>query len=200
MSSDASRCDQPAAGEPRRSGDVSLEAILDEYLQELAEGRSPDQQSYLDKYPDLAEALRGVFKTLDFVEATSSTICSSHLEEGRQLGDYRIVREKGRGGMGVVYEAIQVPLDRRVALKVLPAGALLSETAAERFSREAALAGRLHHTNIVPLYAVGEDQGISFFAMQFTEPWRSSRQDTTWIFTTRARSGQLLAGGCADSF
>src|SRR5262245_4370720 len=85
----------------------------------------------------------------------------------RQLGDYRILREVGRGGMGVVYEAVQESLGRHVALKVLSSHALLSPTQRERFRRESRAAARLHHTNIVPVFGVGEQEGVHFYAMQF---------------------------------
>jgi tetratricopeptide (TPR) repeat protein len=147
----------------------TLESVLDAYMDELAAGAAPDQVVYLERYPDLADALRGVFRTLDFVEATSRSLNASKLERDQRLGDYRIVREIGRGGMGVVYEAIQTSLNRRVALKVLASTAVFSDHASERFVREAATAGRLHHTNIVPVYAVGEEQGILYYAMQFIE-------------------------------
>lgn len=160
---------QPKSGEASGAGDASLEHVLDRYLEELAGGGSPDQDSYIRANPELADALRGVFKTLDFVEATSRSLNASKLEHGQQLGEFRIIREIGRGGMGVVYEAIQTPLNRHVALKVLPGGALLSENAAERFAREAAAAGKLHHSNIVPVYAIGEEQGIHYYAMQYIE-------------------------------
>jgi WD40 repeat protein/serine/threonine protein kinase len=84
-----------------------------------------------------------------------------------RLGEYRILRELGRGGMGVVYEAVQESLGRHVALKVLPAAALLSPMYLERFQREAKAAARLHHTNIVPVFGVGEVGGVHFYAMQF---------------------------------
>ena len=160
-----SRPDQPAPP----PADRSLEEILDQYLEELAAGDAPDQERYLRDHPQLADALRGVFKTLDFVEAASRSGDASRLERGRQLGDYRIVREVGRGGMGVVYEAVQTSLDRRVALKVLPAASMLAGNAVERFTREAATAGRLHHTNIVPVHAVGTEQGIHYYVMQYIE-------------------------------
>ncbi|MFG0251834.1 MAG: protein kinase, partial [Phycisphaerales bacterium JB038] len=150
-----------------QSGGLSLEEVLDRYLAELAEGKQPDQEAILQAHPELAEALRGVFRTLDFVEATSRTLTTTTLREGSKLGEYRLIREVGRGGMGVVYEALQSSLGRRVALKILPASALLSENALERFIREAATAGRLHHSNIVPVYAVGEEEGIRYYAMQF---------------------------------
>jgi WD40 repeat protein len=84
-----------------------------------------------------------------------------------QLGDFRIVREIGKGGMGVVYEAEQVSLGRRVAVKVLPSSLLGDAQAKRRFEREAKAAARLHHTNIVPVFGVGEEQGVPYYAMQF---------------------------------
>jgi serine/threonine protein kinase len=88
---------------------------------------------------------------------------------GRRLGDFEIVRELGRGGMGVVYEAIQVSLNRRVALKVLGPGLGLTPRAVDRFRREAEAAARLHHTNIVPVYATGEENNIYFYAMELID-------------------------------
>src|SRR5262249_3793366 len=81
--------------------------------------------------------------------------------------DYRILREVDRGGMGVVYEAEQVSLGRHVALKVLPASALLEAQRLQRFQREAKAAARLHHTNIVPVFGVGEADGLHYYVMQF---------------------------------
>jgi serine/threonine-protein kinase len=86
-----------------------------------------------------------------------------------QVGDYRILREVGRGGMGVVFEAEQVSLGRRVALKVLPRHVAADRTALERFHREARAAARLHHTNIVPVFEVGRDRDVVYYAMQFIE-------------------------------
>jgi serine/threonine protein kinase/WD40 repeat protein len=87
----------------------------------------------------------------------------------RRLGDYQIIREIGRGGMGVVYEAVQESLGRHVALKLLPFSSLLGPTHLERFRREARAAAGLHHTNIVPVFGVGEDAGVHYFAMQYIE-------------------------------
>lgn len=163
-------CDLPRAqGHRSEEPGTTLEEVVDRYLQEIAEGGSPDRRAYLEAHPSLGEALHGIFKTLDFVEATGQSLKTSGLEHGRQLGEFRIVREVARGGMGVVYEAIQTSLDRRVALKVLPMGALLSDTAATRFAREALTAAHLHHTSIVPVYAVGEEQGIRFYVMQYID-------------------------------
>src|SRR5262249_7453927 len=83
------------------------------------------------------------------------------------LGDFRIVREVGRGGMGVVYEAEQISLRRRVALKVLPFAAALDPRQLQRFRNEAIAAASLHHEHIVPVHAVGCERGVHFYAMQF---------------------------------
>ena len=87
----------------------------------------------------------------------------------QQLGEYRILREVGRGGMGVVYEAVQESLGRHVALKVLPFNSLISSVHLERFRREARAAARLHHTNIAPVYGVGEENGLHYYAMQYIQ-------------------------------
>jgi eukaryotic-like serine/threonine-protein kinase len=86
-----------------------------------------------------------------------------------QLGDFNILREVARGGMGIVYEAEQVSLRRRVALKLLPFASSLDERQLQRFKHEAQAAGQLHHSNIVPVYWVGSERGIHFYAMQFIE-------------------------------
>jgi tetratricopeptide (TPR) repeat protein len=88
---------------------------------------------------------------------------------GKRLGDFEIVRELGRGGMGVVYEARQISLNRQVALKVLSGSLGLTAKAVQRFRREAEAAAKLHHTNIVPVYATGEQDGAHFYAMELIE-------------------------------
>ena len=90
-------------------------------------------------------------------------------QNGKQLGEFKIIRELGRGGMGVVYEAHQKSLNRNVALKVLSAGLGLTTRAIMRFRREAEAAGKLHHTNIVPIYSTGDDKGIHFYAMELVD-------------------------------
>src|SRR5438309_6952852 len=89
--------------------------------------------------------------------------------EGVPLGDYRILREIGRGGMGVVYEAQQMSLGRRVALKMLPFASALDARQLQRFHNEAQAAAHLHHQNIVPVYGVGCERGVHYYAMQFIE-------------------------------
>ena len=91
------------------------------------------------------------------------------IDLGTPLGDFRLLREIGRGGMGVVYEAEQLSLGRRIALKVLPFALTLDSRQLQRFKNEARAAAHLHHTNIVPIYSVGCEHGVHFYAMQFIE-------------------------------
>lgn len=91
------------------------------------------------------------------------------MKQGTKLGDFELLRELGRGGMGVVYEARQVSLNRKVALKVLAGTLGLSSRAVNRFKREAEAAAKLHHTNIVPVYAIGEQDGTHFYAMELID-------------------------------
>src|SRR5438067_8491252 len=92
-----------------------------------------------------------------------------NVPENRRLGDFEILRELGRGGMGVVYEARQVSLNRKVALKVLGGGLALTHKAVLRFRREAEAAAKLHHTNIVPVYSIGAEGDRHFYAMELIE-------------------------------
>lgn len=87
----------------------------------------------------------------------------------KRLGDFEIVRELGRGGMGIVYEARQISLNRKVALKVLSSGLGMTTKAVVRFRREAETAAKLHHTNIVPVHATGQEDGTHFYAMELVD-------------------------------
>jgi eukaryotic-like serine/threonine-protein kinase len=150
------------------------EAFLDRYRK----GERPSLTEYIQRYPELASQIRELFPALVVMEELGSV--EGRCEEARapaldkskapeQLGDYRILREVGRGGMGIVYEAVQLSLGRHVALKVLSFHGLLSTVHLERFHREARAAGRLHHTNIVPVHGVGEHEGVHYYAMQFIQ-------------------------------
>src|SRR6059058_5486550 len=148
------------------SRDVMLEQLAAEFVERHRQGECPPLSEYTNRYPDLASDIRELFPALVQIEklkpATDPTgafepkAASCDGTKLERLGDYRIVREVGRGGMGVVYEAEQESLGRFVALKVLPSSALLNPTYLERFKREAKAAARLHHTNIVPVFSVGE--------------------------------------------
>ena len=146
--------------------------ILDEYLGALKAGNPPDREALLARHPDLAEELRAALLGIDFVHGAAPRLApEEHADAlpGGLLGDYRLLRELGRGGMAVVYEAEQISLARRVALKVLPFAAVLDPKHLQRFKNEAMAAAHLRHPNIVPVYGVGCERGVHYYAMQYVE-------------------------------
>lgn len=157
--------------------DPRLTAAVKEYLAEIEAGHTPDRQAILARHPDLAEALAQCLDGLDLVHRGSNPAAprqsTAHPDadplRNSPLGDFQIVREIGRGGMGVVYEATQLSLGRRVALKVLPFAATFDDKHLKRFKNEAQAAAQLHHTNIVPVYHVGHERGVHFYAMQLID-------------------------------
>jgi len=149
-----------------------LGEVLDEYLKALEAGNAPDREALLKGHPDLVEELGAALLGIDFVYSAAPRLApDEHAETlpGRSLGDYRLVRELGRGGMAVVYEAEQISLGRRVALKVLPFAAVLDPKQLQRFKNEALAAAHLHHAHIVPVYGVGCERGVHYYAMQYVE-------------------------------
>jgi outer membrane protein assembly factor BamB/tRNA A-37 threonylcarbamoyl transferase component Bud32 len=145
---------------------ADLVGILDGYLADLQAGKAPDRDQLLEEHPELAAELEACLAGIEFVHRATGPVAP---EEPAALGEFRIVREIGRGGMGVVYEAEQTSLRRRVALKVLRYGAVADEEAMQRFHREAETVARLHHTNIVPIFAIGSERGVHYYAMQFIQ-------------------------------
>jgi WD40 repeat protein/tetratricopeptide (TPR) repeat protein/serine/threonine protein kinase len=157
-----------------------VEQLAEEFVARQRRGEHPDLEVYTAKYPQWADEIRELFPALALMEdlkpgKADVTGGYEAVPEGapgqrlERLGDFRILREVGRGGMGVVYEAEQESLARHVALKVLPAHALLDPRHLHRFRREAKAAARLHHTNIVPVYGVGETDGLHYYVMQFIQ-------------------------------
>jgi serine/threonine-protein kinase len=154
--------------------------LAEEWRERLRRGEHPEVSEYTDKYPEHADEIRDLFPAIAMMEelkpssgdVSSASGPGSPVAGGRtleRLGDFRILREVGRGGMGVVYEAEQESLGRRVALKILPSQALLDPDKKKRFQREAKATARLHHTNIVPVYGVGEHDGMQYYVMQFIQ-------------------------------
>lgn len=153
-----------------------LAELLDIYLQSLEKGRPLDPDQLAARHPELAEPLREYLDGLrwlhdgaDEFRALPADLDVPEDDAPRCLGDYQIIREVGRGGMGIVYEARQMSLDRQVALKVLPFAAVLDQKQIQRFQNEARAAAQLQHPNIVPIHGVGNDRGVHFYAMQFIE-------------------------------
>ncbi len=160
--------------------DEDLEAVLADYLRAAEDGRAPERMELLARHPDLAPELAAFFAgqerftrlaapLRDAVSAAQQSTIEDKLAEGGRLGDFRLLREVGRGGMGIVYEAEQISLGRKVALKILPFAGALDAKQLQRFKNEAHAAAHLQHQNIVPVYFVGCERGVHFYAMQFVE-------------------------------
>src|SRR5262245_53189583 len=152
--------------------DNLVDDLAEEFARRWRAGEGPSVEEYAGRYPQWADEIRAVCGAVLMMEQlkprrqdTAAAAPAGALPPER-VGDYRIVREIGRGGMGVVYEAVQESLGRHVALKVLPAHLLANEKLRSRFRREAQAAARLHHTNIVPVFGFGEEAGLCFYVMQ----------------------------------
>jgi len=149
--------------------DDALESLVadatDDYVQRTQRGEEPNIEEHVRRYPSISGILRDLLPAVRLIQGTES----GSDEPLGCLGDFRLVRQIGRGGMGVVYEAEQISLRRRVALKVLPMAAALDPRQLERFRLEAQAAAHLHHSNIVPIYSVGCERGVYYYAMQFIE-------------------------------
>ena len=152
--------------------DNSLWRLVDEFVDRKQRGEFPQIEEYCDAHPHLATQIRELFPTLELVEDNQPNSHVSSTRETRQfaqptsVGDYHVIREIGRGGMGVVYEAEQKSLGRRVALKVLPRNTRDSDVAEERFLREARAAAQLHHTNIVPVFEMSDARKYFYSHLQ----------------------------------
>jgi serine/threonine protein kinase len=151
---------------------------LERFLADLEGGSAPDCESLLAEHPDLADELRPYLDSLRMLHSAArdmkvnmraAGVETKEATKPRQIGDYRIVREIGRGGMGIVYEAHQESLNRQVALKILPFAAVLDQRQIARFRNEAQAAAQLHHSHIVPVFAVGQEQGVYYYAMQYID-------------------------------
>jgi serine/threonine protein kinase len=167
-------------GDPDREERLT-EALL-AYVEACQAGREPHRGQFFASYPDLRGELEDFFAGHDEVERLASAMreggspgagprsaAGEPAPNFGELGDFRLLREIGRGGMGVVYEAEQIALRRRVALKVLPFAAALDPRQLQRFKNEALAAAHLRHEHIVPVHAVGEERGVHYYAMQFIE-------------------------------
>src|SRR5579883_3078661 len=160
---------EPSFDDPR------LVRAVQEYLDAMEAGQRPSREEFLARYPEFAESLEECLEALEFVhtvrprleESAPDPSGAAPISPGVPLGDFRIVREAGRGGMGIVYEAEQLSLGRRIALKVLPFAAALDARQHQRFRNEIQAAAHLQHPHIVPVLAVGCEAGVPYYAMQF---------------------------------
>lgn len=150
-----------------------VDLLAEQYLERRRQGDTVTVDEYARANPGLAAEIRSLFPAMMAMEqfkvcklSSSGIQVQFRFSQPKQLGDFRIVRELGRGGMGVVYEAEQQSLGRRVALKVFPRQVLCDSSQLDRFHREARTAAALHHTNIVPIFGVGEHEGLHYYVMQ----------------------------------
>jgi tetratricopeptide (TPR) repeat protein len=153
----------------------SAAALLVEELVDNLQAGEGDVEDFIAAHPDQAATLRRLLPALRVMADLSHSAEDEHRTSGNdpaalgQLGDFSIIREIGRGGMGIVYEAEQLSLGRRVALKVLPFAATMDSRQLQRFHNEARAAAGLHHPNIVPVFGVGQERGVHYYAMQFID-------------------------------
>ncbi len=166
-----------------------LDLLVEQFLQRHRKGESVDVKAFAAEHPAHATELRELLPTLQALEQVKREKESTGGSRARlavpglqQLGDFKIVRELGRGGMGVVFEAVQESLCRKVALKVLPQASLLTGNQLQRFLREAQIAAQLHHSNIVPVFGSGESDGYHWYAMQYIggeslDHWRTQQAE-----------------------
>ena len=150
-----------------------VESIASEYAESVRSGKRLSVDSLAEANPEHESAIRDLLPVIEKLEQARQThiqrpsgLATLGVSRPERLGDFRLVRQIGRGGMGVVFEAVQKSLGRRVALKVLPSSLLSNDEQLRRFEHEARTAAALHHTNIVPVFGVGQDQGFHYFVMQ----------------------------------
>ena len=144
-----------------------LETVMAEYLEKLDSGKTPDPAAYLEAYPQHADELSTFFRNHHWLGANSPPDAPSLL--GAKIGPYQIEREIARGGMGVVYQAHQEGLDRRVALKLISGGVLAGKEERSRFRLEAEAAARLDHPGIISIFDIGSWRGYEYFSMAFID-------------------------------
>ena len=196
--------DETMASPAADTGSDPFDEVVEEFVERCRRGDSPSIAEYEQRFPEHARRIRELLPSAAMMEQLKRRIRSSRDSESEwsqsapdRLGEYRILREIGRGGMGIVYEAVQESLGRHVALKVIPRHSVLDAKRRMRFQREAQAVAKLHHTNIVPIFAVGEHEGVPYYAMQYirgdgldhrVESWRegsSPREGAHWRFVAR---------------
>ncbi|TWT64873.1 serine/threonine-protein kinase [Allorhodopirellula solitaria] len=186
----------------------SVDVLASDFVARYRNGERPTVEEYANRHPDWSEPIRRIFPLVLSVEKVKvdqqsgsdgrATLAGRTLE---RLGDFRLVREIGRGGMGIVYEAEQESLGRSVAIKVLPKQSLLEEDALQRFQHEASTAAAMHHSNIVPIFGIGQCDGTHYLVMQLVRGVSLEKQiaaeESPLDGRTAARTAAEIADGLA---
>jgi serine/threonine protein kinase/tetratricopeptide (TPR) repeat protein len=172
---DDTECGGADQSDPDRN---PIDVLAEQFTRQCREGLRPSIEDFAKRYPEQAQTIRELFPSIEAIEQLGSHAESEKRfakdnaffdrEQIEQIGDYRIVREVGRGGMGIVYEAIQQSLGRHVAIKLLLQRST-SPKHVQRFEREARTAANLHHTNIVQVFGVGSQDGFHYYVMQLID-------------------------------
>jgi hypothetical protein len=180
---------------------AELADLVERLTASIKKGEAVDLDELMRDHPDHADQLRRLLPAMKMLadlsaapDAGSGRMADGALPLVEPLGDFRLVREVGRGGMGVVYEAEQRSLRRRVALKVLPWAAAMDPKQLQRFKNEALAAASLKHDHIVSVYAVGCERGVHYYAMEFVEG-----QTLAQMIAGAASGGRTPPRECAKS-
>ena len=151
-----------------------VEEIAAEFMERRQAGEAPDVEAFLAEHPEHAGELRGLLELmLDMEKFDPDRTMRVAPEDAARINlpdpDYRLVRQLGAGGMGVVFEAVQLSLDRRVAVKLLNSSLLTSAEQRTQFENEAKVIAMLHHPNIVKIYSAGCSEERCYYAMELID-------------------------------
>jgi serine/threonine protein kinase/tetratricopeptide (TPR) repeat protein len=188
-------CDIDSLSEQQQ---IRLTHVLDEYLQALEQGVAFNAEEACRDEPALLGAVQVYLEKLNSLYGIVDSGDRQATAIPQRLGEFTLIREIGRGGMGIVYEATQAGMERSVALKLLPLAATFDARQISRFQNESRAAGSLHHPHIVPVYSVGEADGVHYYAMQLIDgisidDWIHQRIDRTRNQPTASAEGKLVA-------
>ncbi|MGC8642325.1 MAG: serine/threonine-protein kinase [Isosphaeraceae bacterium] len=194
----------------------ALDHLAEEFTSSRREGNEPSVEAFATDHPDLADGIRSLFPIVNLLEHNKPSLSEQKVAEQAgqplatrilpdQLGGCRLVHELGRGGMGIVFEALQQPLDRRVAVKILPTSLLQDDRTRRRFLREAQAIARLRHPHIASIHEFGEEAGVLYYVMDLVdgasldqlisreETGTTARERACWVAGLGIQAAQALA-------